>query len=114
MKRKDHRIDNTRIAIKGFMAFNKFGDAWVGSHNKDRLQNFIEQHPLLKLEPEIYIVSTKTTDIRIHRPHSLREKHVEMLAKISSPALQRRKKRNLLPVSALLNGSPLISEREDG
>lgn len=101
MKRIDNRIDKTRIAIKGFIAFNKFGDIWMGSHDKERLREFINQHPLLTLEPEIYTVSTKISDVRIHRPHYLREKHIEALAKIPSPHKQERKPRRTLASSAI-------------
>lgn len=96
-----HRVDGLRIAVKGFIAFGRYGDVWMGSHNADRLRDFIRQHPQLRLEPEIYTVSTKLGDVRIHRPRYLREKHVKALAKIPTPHKQERKKRNLLPASAL-------------
>lgn len=101
MKRKDQKITGLRFAVKGFIAFGRYGDVWMGSHDADRLQEFIKQHPQLRLEPEIYAVSTKTGDVRIHRPHYLREKHVEALAKIPTPHKQEGKLRRTLAASAL-------------
>ena len=96
-----HKVDGLRTATRGFIVFNKFGDVWMGGHDKDRLQEFIRQHPQLKLEPEIYTVSSKMADVQIKRPAYLQRKHTEKLAKIPSPSKQEHKRRNLLPASAL-------------
>lgn len=96
-----HKVDGLKTAVRGFIIFNKFGDVWMGGHDKDRLREFVRQHPQLKLEPEIYTVSTRIGDVRIHRPDCLHDKHIEKLAKIPSPIKQGHKKRNLLPASAL-------------
>lgn len=85
-----HKIDGLRIATKGFMAFNKYGDVWMGGSDIERLQGFIKLHPWLKLEPEIYTVSSKTGDISIEKPTYLREKHAQALGVIPAPTVIKR------------------------
>ncbi len=96
MKKKRHKVGDLKLSVQGFIAFGKFGDVWMGSHSKDRLMQFIEQQPQLKLEPEIYVVSTKPEDVRIIKPDQLRDRHADAIEGIPGPPAKTRKKRAAL------------------
>ncbi len=101
MRKKHHKIDGLGLAVKGFIAFNKFGDVWMGSHSEERLREFMEQQPWLKLEPEIHPISSRLDEVRIIKPDQLKEKHADTRESIPSPPAKKQKARKTLPYSAI-------------
>ncbi len=101
MRTKRHRTGGLQLAVTGFIVFNKFGDVWMGSHSKERLQKFIEQQPQLKLEPEIHPISSRLDDVRIIKPEQLKERHADAVEAIPTPPRRGHKKRRTLGASAI-------------
>lgn len=72
------KANNINVGMNGYIVFNEFGDVWMASHSKERLQEFIEQHPWLKLET-ITPVGHKQDAVKMLKPRALRDLHAKAL-----------------------------------